>query len=459
MTSDRLRDLLYQKYFEPTKHMEKRYIGAEIEIPIIRLSGDATDQEIAKKIAWEFIEEYGFSPAGYDKFGICYSATDDNTGDNISFDCSYNNIEFSFGKEESIFPLKERFEEYIGFLNGRFLEEGHILSGFGINPNYHVNRKDFLPVPRYQMLEGFLLRGRDWKYPMYLHPYYDFATYASASQVQMDVDGEHLIETVKAFTLAEPVKAVLFANSYMPEVPDLLCVRDLFWENSTHGINPHNIGIFEKIPESKDEFLDYIERTSIFCTERNGHYVHFKPIPICEYFFKDKIHAEYYEDGVYTPMDIVPAEDDLKHLRTYKFEDLTYRGTIEFRSCCTQPFHDTFSVAAFHLGLMDKTKDLIRILEEDLSIYHHGYSPGELRKILNGKKWPSFIDLDGLRALCGKVIALSEEGLKERGLGEEVFLDGLKERSKTLVSPARKMVDRLEKGDKKEDIIKDFAGM
>ena len=32
--------------------------------------------------------------------------------------------------------------------------------------------------------------------------------------------------------------------------------------------------------------------------------------------------------------------------RSYQFQDLTTRGTVEFRSVCTQPFSATFAPAA-----------------------------------------------------------------------------------------------------------------
>lgn len=460
VTNERLRSLLYEKYFTPTEtNNDELYIGVEIEMPIIRLSGDATDQEVAKEVVAGFIEVFGFDPVGYDKYGICYSATDRTTGDNLSFDCSYNNLEISFGRERSLFELDGRFAKYVSWLNNRFMKRGHMLSGMGVNPNYHVNRKDFLAVPRYQMLDGFLLRGRDWKYPMYLHPFYDFATYSSASQVQLDVDSESLIDTIKAFSYVEPVKAVLFANSYMPKTPELLCARDMFWENSTHGINPHNIGMFEQIPESKEEFLEYILQTSIFCTEREGHYVHFKPIPIADYYEMDEIEAEYYENGVYHPLKIKPKEEDLTYLRTYKFEDLTYRGTIEFRSCCCQPFSEAMSVAAFHLGLIRKTKELTELLENDHSIFHHGFSAGELRKMLNMRNLPGFIDTKALEQLCYDVIGLAREGLEEREHGGEIFLKGLENRVSGFKSPARVMLDEFDKGTSVEEMVRRYAAI
>ena len=51
----------------------------------------------------------------------------------------------------------------------------------------------------------------------HFHDRPDFVTFTSASQVQLDVSHDDLIETLNVFTLLEPYKALLFANSYLPE--------------------------------------------------------------------------------------------------------------------------------------------------------------------------------------------------------------------------------------------------
>ncbi|MFQ9792099.1 MAG: hypothetical protein ACLRX7_01780 [Acutalibacteraceae bacterium] len=43
----------------------------------------------------------------------------------------------------------------------------------------------------------------------------------------------------------------------------------------------------------------------------------------------------------------------MEYLRSYKFEDLTFRGTIEYRSACCQPVSECMCVAAFHVGLQE----------------------------------------------------------------------------------------------------------
>jgi gamma-glutamylcysteine synthetase len=272
--------------------------------------------------------------------------------------------------------------------------------------------------------------------------------------VQLDVSKDKLISTIKAFSLLEPVKSLLFSNAWMKEEPDNLCVRDMFWENSTHGINPHNIGMFERLPDNIDELLEYISRTSIFCTEREGHYLFFKPVPIIDYFDKELIEAEYYENGSYHSYTFRPEKSDISFLRTYKFEDLTYRGTIEYRSACCQPFADAMTIAAFHVGLQDKVDELNELFDNDTVLYHHGYTPGELRKLMNKRKLPQFVDSRRLNRLLMKVLDLAADGLSKRGLSEETYLAPLYERDK---SPALKMLDGLDSGMTMKDFIYEYA--
>ncbi|MBE5924835.1 MAG: glutamylcysteine synthetase [Lachnospiraceae bacterium] len=457
MNREQIKEVLYNRYIVPTENKKESSIGIEIEMPVVNLNGEATDFEVTQKVVEEFRKKNGFEPVGIDLNGYCYSATEKLTGDNISFDCSYNNLEISFGKEKTLTAIWDRFSSYISELNDELSKYGHILTGMGVNPGLKANSTEFLPVPRYRMLEGFLKRSKAWEYPMYFHPYPEFATYACASQVQLDVTREKLISTIKAFSLLEPIKSLIFANAWMEAEPDNLCVRDMFWENSTHGINPHNIGMFEHIPENVYELMEYISRTSIFCTERDGHYLHFKPIPIIEYFARDYVEGEYFENGIYHKYVFTPENEDIRFLRTYKFEDLTYRGTIEYRSGCCQPFADAMSVAAFHVGLSNKTQEIIDLIANDTVLHHRGYTASELRKLMNKRYLPEFVNRVRLERLCEKVLELAKKGLSERGYGEERFIEPLFERAACLESPALKMVEGLESGRQMSEYIREYA--
>ncbi len=456
-TREHIKRELYAKYIRPTKRAKKNYIGIEIEMPVVALDGTATDYQTAQQAFAKAVEYFGFQPEHYDENGVCYSAVNQENGDIFSFDCSYNNLEFSMGKEQKLSELARRFGEYVTFFNRELERNGHLLTGMGVNPNYQVNRKDFIPATRYKMLEYYLKKSREWKIPMYFHPYPEYASYASASQVQLDVEEDELISVLRAFSLLEPVKAVLFSNSVMQSEPELLCVRDLFWENSTHGINPHNIGMFDCELTCVDDLLEYIATTSIFCAEREGHYLFFQPIPITDYLEQDTMVGEYRENGRFYKMEFKPELSDLRYLRTYKFEDLTFRGTIEFRSVCSQPLSEAMTVAAFHVGLMEKVPELLDLLEGDHVLYHHGYSATELRKLMNHRTWPEFIDRNGLKKLCCDVLRLAEQGLRARGFGEEGYLVPLFHRATTLCSPGRKFAEAMEAGASMQQQIRSYS--
>ncbi|MBQ9606548.1 MAG: glutamylcysteine synthetase, partial [Lachnospiraceae bacterium] len=318
-----------------------------------------------------------------------------------------------------------------------------------------------VPVPngRYRMLFHHLHTYDKYRtLPMYFHPHPEFGTFASASQVQLDVSYAEIPEVINTFSLLEPVKALIFSNSVLlNEAEDYLCYRDILWENSTHGINPHNVGPYEYIFKDTDELLDYIQSTSIYCAEREDKYVNFTPMPLREYFAQDEVEGEYYADGRYHKIIINPVQEDIDYLRSFKHEDLTYRGTIEFRSVCCQPIKDAMTVAAFHAGLKKKLHELTSMLEDDRVLYGHGYNASELRHLFIKKDLPSFVDRDLVYDLAERILRLSAEGLGERGLNEEKYLEPLFVRVKEKLNPASYMLEKMSSGSSVEDIIKEFA--
>jgi gamma-glutamylcysteine synthetase len=283
--------------------------------------------------------------------------------------------------------------------------------------------------------------------------------FCAASQVQLDVEKEAVVEVLNTFNKLEPIKAVLFANSLWQETPELLINRDRFWKYSLHGINPHNLDMYDTELRSVDEILEYIKSESIYCIERDGKYINFAPTPLKKYFSSDKIHGEYFAYGKYYEIDFEPKIDDLEYLRSFKFQDLTYRGTVEFRSVCEQPVSEIMGAAAFHAGLIEYVHELNDLLESDNVIYGHGYSPTELRALFSRRELPDFVDRSKLSELIDSVLNLAEKGLKKRSFGEEKFLQPLYHRARNLYSPARQIIDGLDSGVPIEYYINEFANL
>lgn len=459
MEREYVRQQLYKRYIEPTKKARKKYIGVEIEIPIVNLDKKAVDFEIIHNITDVFIEKFNFEATGIDDEGNIYSATNSTNGDILSYDCSYNNLEFSFGKEKNLYIIQERFSKYYIFLQNELQKYNYTLTGMGVNPYRKYNHNVPIPNGRYRMLFHHLNSYKKYlNLPMYFHSYPEYGTFSSASQVQLDVSYDKLPQTLNTFSKLEPIKALLFSNSViLDENEDILCARDMFWENSTHGINPHNIGMYDCEFSSINDLLSYIETTSIYCVERGNKYINFAPLQITNYFNKNSIKGEYFENGEYKEIEFEPQIEDLEYLRTFKFEDLTFRGTIEFRSVCCQPIKDSMTVSAFHTGLMENIDKLTKLLENDCTIYRHGYNATELRKLFVKSKLPEIFDNDNIYFLTKQILDLAYEGLAKRGYGEEKLLQPLYQRVAAKTNPAKTMLNLRNQGMDLKDIISKYA--
>ena len=459
MNGEKLSEALYDKYIAPTLRNREPSIGIEIEMPVVRTDGRPVNEEEVINAAGAFREHFAFEITGTDDDGCVNSMTEPVSGDNLSFDCSYSNLELSMGKGSDLNELYGRFRDYYIFLQDKLGAAGSTLTGMGINPGYNVNHNRPVPNERYRMLYHYLHSYHKYENSinMRFHDRPDFGTFTSASQVQLDVEHDSLIDTLNIFGMLEPYKALLFANSYLPEYPDYLCARNMLWERSMQGYNPHNIGMFSQRLNNIDELLEYIKSQSVYCTMREGRYIDFRPTAVRDYFGLDKVCGEYFDGQAYRSVEFTPEDGDLSYLRTFKFEDLTFRGTIEYRSSCCQPIRDVMTVAAFHTGLTGKIYELRELIENDTLIYSHGYTAAELQDMLSKREIPPFIDKGALSAQLCRILELAGSGLKERGKNEEHFLDPLFERAERLTNPAREMVRGIENGVDIREFIESYS--
>jgi gamma-glutamylcysteine synthetase len=456
---DLVREKLYEKYIEPTKKKREEYVGIEVELPIVNLDKQAVDFQRIHNLTKRFIQHFRFEVMNLDDEGNISAARHKENGDILSYDCSYNNLELSMGKEKTLHPLYQRFCEYYTFIQQELQQYHYTLTGMGVNPYRNYNQNVPIPNGRYRMLFHHLSSYPKYEdLPMDFHSYPDYGLFSSASQVQLDVSYEELPMAIRAFSKVEPIKALLFNNSVMlGEEEELACCRDMFWENSTHGINPRNIGMFDCDIETVEDLQKYIESTSIYCLERDGKYINFPPEPVLEYYQEDSVTGEYYADGAYHEISFAPDIEDLAYLRTFKFEDLTFRGTIEFRSVCSQPVADVMTVSAFHLGLKKQLKELEEMLENDHVLYHHGLSATQLRKLFVKREMPDFVESEAVYDLARQVLDLAKMGLQQRGFGEEEFLEPLYERIEQQANPAQKMLHQLSNDIDIENVILEYS--
>lgn len=451
-----LHALIYERFIAPTERPKKEYAGIEFELPIVNLRKEPVDFSVVHALTDAFLARFGFTDAARDDNGDIYNAADPSTGDTLSYDCSFNTLEFSFGIDEDLTVIHRRFQEYYSFIQDFLLSRHHSLTGMGLNPHRDINRNVPIANGRYRMLLHHLESYPKYPETILFHDKPNFGLFSCASQVQLDAEKDTLVDTLNTFTRLEPVKAVLFANS---PCQDYLCSRDFFWKHSMHGVNPHNVDIFDKELRSLDEVVAYIGTMSLYCVERGDKYINFAPTPLLQYFAAESVTGEYYdrETGTHQPVTFTPEWEDLQYLRSFKFDDVTFRGTIEFRSACEQPVRDIMTVAAFQTGLMEVLPELNARLDNAGFLYDRGYSYLELRELLVKRELPAFLREKDLEQLLGDVIDLAFEGLRRRGRGEERLVSNLYSRAAHLMSPARVQVEGLESGVPLEYYINDYA--
>lgn len=422
------KELLKQRYYLPIKEQPELFVGIELEYPVVNLSGNATDVSLTKQLLIYLIDNFGFKADKFDSDNNPIQLIEQASGDMILFEVSYNTIEFAFAKASRIAEVEERLDTYLSMIQPYLRNHNHELQGWGVNPNWAKNDNSPVKSPRYEMLMDFLELSKAKNNPFF-HNYPEYGSFICGSQVQLDVSKISYLRVLNAFNQIEGPKAVLFANSeFWGSDWDLAISRDVFWENSMHGVFEENAGIFPRVFKNEDDYFSYLSETAIFTAKRAEETYYFEPIRAKDYLNKSAIQAWSIHGK---EVSIKPSEDDFKTHRSYQFQDLTTRGTIEFRSVCTQPFSATFAPAAFHLGLLVNLERLENILKESPFFEAFDFDYPRIRRLFS-KKDISDTDLKLIFPLTEALLVCAEDGLKSRGFGEEIYLAPLKEKLKAL---------------------------
>ena len=416
MTKQQAIKLLKEKYLSNMKEDSELFVGVELEFPIVETNGNKTNIEVTKNLFRTLANLSDFEVEKIDDEQNPIQLIHCSSKDRILFELSYNTIEFAFERARSINEVAKRFEAYLKIIQPILQENNHEIQGHGIHPLWQENDNSPVKIERYKMLMAFLaMNGTGMK----THSYPSYGAFICGNQVQLDVRRDNFIRIINAFNKIEAAKAYLFSNSeFSAEAWDTKIARDIFWEESLHGYYKENVGIYPKDYQSEEEFFNNLARTAIFTATREGKSYYFKPIRAEDYLDQKEITA-YTADG--NEKIIKPVKEDLKQHRSYQFQDLTARGTVEFRSVCTQPLETTFAPIAFELGLFVELEKLENYLEDSSFFKNEEQDYRKLRKKYS-KKILSKEEKEAIQSLSKDFLDIAEAGLMKRGYGEEKFL-------------------------------------
>lgn len=416
MTKQQAIKLLKEKYLSNMKEDSELFVGVELEFPIVETNGNKTNIEVTKNLFRTLANLSDFEVEKIDDNQNPIQLVHCSSKDRILFELSYNTIEFAFERARSINEVAKRFEDYLKIIQPILQENNHEIQGHGIHPFWKENDNSPVKIERYKMLMAFLaMNGTGMK----THSYPSYGAFICGNQVQLDVRRDNYLRIINAFNKIEAAKAYLFSNSeFSAEAWDTKIARDIFWEESLHGYYKENVGIYPKDYQSEEEFFNNLARTAIFTATREGKSYYFKPIRAEDYLDQKEITA-YTADG--NEKIIKPVKEDLKQHRSYQFQDLTARGTVEFRSVCTQPLETTFAPIAFELGLFVELEKLENYLEDSSFFKNEEQDYRKLRKKYS-KKILSKEEKEAIQSFSKDLLDIAEAGLMKRGYGEEKFL-------------------------------------
>ena len=416
MTKQQAIKLLKEKYLSNMKEDSELFVGVELEFPIVEIHGNKTNIEVTKNLFRTLANLLDFEVEKMDDDQNPIQLVHRSSKDRILFELSYNTIEFAFEKAHSIDEVAERFDAYLKIIQPILQEDHHEIQGHGIHPQWQENDNSPVKIERYKMLMAFLaMNGTGMK----THSYPSYGAFICGNQLQLDVRRDNYIRIINAFNKIEAAKAYLFSNSeFSGEAWNTKITRDIFWEESLHGYYKENVGVYPKDYQSEEEFFDNLASTAIFTATREDKSYYFKPIRVKDYLDQEEITA-YTADG--NEKIIRPVKEDLKQHRSYQFQDLTARGTVEFRSVCTQPLETTFAPIAFELGLFVQLENLENYLKHCSFLKNEKQDYRKLRKkyskkILSGK------EEEAIQSFSKDLTEIARAGLIKRGYGEETFL-------------------------------------
>ena len=391
------REIIYDRFIKPFAQKKNGNVGVELEFPLINNNGGDIDIPFVASIM-DFIGDKGFKCV---LFGVDGEKLfmENEAGDCLSFDNSYNNFEFSMMYGDNLLDIKKRFDSYYEMVQEFLARNNHSLADRGTNPNYGKIAVNHTPFSTYNMVQEYL-----HKFPG-THGYNDFPAFMSSVQTHLDIAEENLPGAYTLFCKMDFVRGLLFGNSPDFEGKGWRIFRDYLWEKSGFGNSPEITGSIDRKFESIDDIIDFYLEKGMFNRIRNGKYEVFAPTPIKEYFLK--------EDSL---------KEDIECYLSFRNVELTCRGTLEIRSDCAQKKGRFFMPPAFNLGILHNLEKAEETMDAFFKNCNIDKPNSCLRALVNECREEEIAPKYILDELCVKMLEIAREGLVSRGKDEETLL-------------------------------------
>lgn len=413
-------DLLYRRFIFPMEKHKRvsKKIGVEFEFPLVSFT-PMTNKMVIEYLFGEMIQD-GFLPVFNRKQEMI--GVEKELVVRVSLDTSYNNLEFAFAPMNSIGEIEKIWRELIEKM--RAILYGHaLIIDAGIHPLFGSLDANFLNDDESVAEKNFLAAYSTHDF----HGQADFFAFISSVQTHLEFSFAALPQAINVLSKLDFAEIMLFANSP-------LRTKEGWFRSARHYFYTRcvfkSIGLSGSIDNnfsSIEEVVHHYAQRSIFFRWRE-HCEFFAPVPLVEYFRNPKYQAK---------------EIDLNCFYSYRNLELKRYGTLERRVACTQPFAQSFAPVAFSVGIAERINEAEVLVEKflyDQKIFAKNQERCELaaRGVLLG-------DSESLYQFLGALWQLAIDGLQERALGEEKYLDCFDENYAKIIGWNKDEVTRFEK--------------
>lgn len=417
-----------------------RRIGAELKFPLVDAEGRAVERQKVDAL-WKFLSERGWRAQEDAVAGKVVGASKPGPLNDTVASCEtgYCKTEFSLAHEGDLFALKHSVDELIGELREFSAKEEAYFLGYGIQPITPPSKRLLMKQGRTSVWDRFAANrhiapqdGDD------MHLF----TINAASHVHVSVNQEEAVAAVNVLNGFAGAQIALTADSRIWRGgvdPKYRCPTEMFWD--WWMTESHRVGV---PPRPFQDLRDYLETVASFkpvFVKRDG-----QPITLPAY----ESFAQYFacqeaagRDISGNELRLEPRATDLDvHSTCYWYNArISHYYTVENRVNDQQPPGDLLCVAALTLGLVSAadlaSEELAACDWEDLK----SSRPAACEHALAARSGAL-----ELAELAGRMLETARQGLKRRGLGEEVFLEPLFQRLQNRKCPADQAAELFTQG-------------
>jgi gamma-glutamylcysteine synthetase len=388
----------------PVELRGPRTIGREAEYPVVTATGEAADV----RRLWEPLQSLGDFRVQHDSFNpnrLIVSLEDDQAG--YTLEVGLGTVEVITGPCADLFELQAAHEAAMRRLLQAAARLDYRILGYGIQPLTPPSLDLMAPKHRYQVIYKAL--GQPWLW----------FTLTASDQVQIDISGPELVRMINFGNLMAPVMVALCANSPIWEGRSQPYISAREGQMGQIHAAEYRHGMVARPFEDAADFIETMSRQICLVLRQNLQYSVYNQ-PFLTYL------AQHGPD--------FPAYLLHEHYIWNSARARTNHATIELRPACQQPWPEHMAAAALGLGLVEAAGAIEALLE----------------RLFGADTWPALrayhqqVIAHGLAApppapdLLLQIVTLAAEALRQRGRGEEIFIESLFGRLRQGANPAQR---------------------